>query len=179
MITYIALLRGINVSGHNIIKMADLKTLLTKAGLQNVVTYIQSGNIVFNSDETSLEVLEQLISKRIEENYGYQIKVLVINRLYLEHIFNELPFDNLKDLDFKKLGVTFLKDNPSSEGIKKIEVLKKEDEYLIFNNKIAYLYCPNGFGRTKLSNNNFEIKLKTSATSRNWRTIIKLLDLSS
>jgi uncharacterized protein (DUF1697 family) len=178
MNAYIALLRGINVSGHNSIKMADLRQMLTDTGLKNVVTYIQSGNIVFSTDETSTDVLEDLISKTIEEKYGYQINVLIMDRPYLKKVFNELPFNKMANFDFKKLGVTFLKDIPLIKNISKIEALKKGDEHLVFNDKVAYLYCPNGFGKTKLSNTNFETKLKTSATSRNWRTITKLLELS-
>lgn len=179
MNTFIALLRGINVSGHNSIKMADLKQLLLNANLKNVVTYIQSGNVVFNSRETSEDFFETLISKKIKEAYGYDVKVLVISKEYLNIVFNnnQLLKDSL--LDFKKSCVTFLEKEPTEEGKEKIYELASKDELLIFNDKIAYIYCPNGFGRTKLSNNNFEKKLKISATSRNWNTITKLVELSN
>ena len=179
MNTYIALLRGINVSGQNIIKMADLKILLSNAGLKNVVTYIQSGNIIFSSEEKNKDVLEQLIANCIKEKYDYQIKVLVLTKLYLKQIFDELPFHKNNNLDTKKLGVTFLNTSTIEENIEKILNLKSDDEQLIFKDKVIYMYCANGFGRTKLTNKNIETKLKVSATSRNWNTITKLVQLSN
>jgi uncharacterized protein (DUF1697 family) len=179
MKTYIALLRGINVSGHNSIKMADLKQLLAKAGLKNVVTYIQSGNIIFNSFETNKNLLEELISEKIKGSYNYEIKALVISKTYLDKVFRDNPLVKKSNIDFKKVCVTFLTRKPNEEDILKVFELKTKDEQIIIKNKTAYLYCPNGLGNTKLSNNNIEVKLKVSATSRNWNTITKLVELSN
>ena len=115
----------------------------------------------------------------MEEKYGYQIKVLVLTKSYLKKVFDGLPLVKIEDLDTKKLGITFLKKFPSEESIEKVISIKAIEEHLVFNDKVCYLYCPNGFGRTKLTNNNLETKLKTSATSRNWNTITKLVELSN
>ena len=178
MNTFIAFLRGINVSGHNIIKMADLKLLLSNAGLENVTTYIQSGNIIFNSNKTDESFFEKLISKTINEKYGYEIKTLVISKEHLKDVYQSNPILQQENIDFKKLGVTFLEKEPMEEGKENVKKLAAKDELLIFKKNTAYIYCPNGFGRTKLSNKNIETKLKLSATSRNWNTITKLVDLS-
>ena len=179
MNTFIALLRGINVSGHNIIKMAELKLLLQNIGLENVITYIQSGNVVFNSTEINENLFEELISDKIKETYGYNVKVLVVSKEYLKSVFNNNPLLKDSSIDFKKLCVTFLKKKPTEEGKEKVYELASKDELLIFKDKTVYIYCPNGFGRTKLSNNNIEKKLKISATSRNWNTTTKLVELSN
>lgn len=176
---YIALLRGINVSGYNKIKMPDLKNLFLKVGYTNVLTYIQSGNVIFTSDELNTAKIEQTIINEIENQFGYKIKVLVLKKSELEEIYNFNAFADVNDLDFKKVGVTVLQDTPTAEGIEKVTSVAAIDEKLIFNKNIVYLYCPNGFGSTKLSNTNIESKLKLSATSRNWNTITKLIELSN
>lgn len=179
MNTYIALLRGINVSGHNKIKMADLQKLFIQIGQSNVLTYIQSGNVIFSSKEIDISKLEQTIIHEIEKQFNYIIKVLVLKKNELDAIYSFNAFPNIPELNFKKVGVTFLQEKPTEEGIEKVKSLAAADEKLIFNEKSLYLYCPNGFGRTKLSNNNIEAKLKIAATSRNWNTIAKLVELSN
>jgi uncharacterized protein (DUF1697 family) len=179
MNTYIALLRGINVSGNNILKMADLRLLLLNAGLNEVTTYIQSGNIIFKSEKFNANTLEELISSKIKEKYKYNVKTLVVSKEYFEGVFQNNPFKNETAIDFKKVCATFLEKEPPKEAVLKVNELKAADEQLIFKGKTAYIYCPNGFGRTKLSNNNIENKLKVSATSRNWNTITKIRELSN
>ena len=179
MNTYIALLRGINVSGHNKIKMVDLQKLFIHMGHSNVLTYIQSGNVIFSSEEINISTLEQTIIHEIEKQFNYVIKVLVLKKNELEKIFNFNAFADIHELDFKKVGVTILQEKPTEEGIEKVQSLADDDEKLLFKEKTLYLYCPSGFGRTKLSNNNIEAKLKMAATSRNWNTITKLVELSN
>ena len=179
MNTSITLLRGINVSGHNKIKMVDLQKLFIQIGHSNILTYIQSGNVIFSSEEIDISKLEQTIIHEIEKQFSYVIKVLVLKKIELETIFNFNAFANIPELDFKKVGVTILQEKPTEEGIEKVKSLAADGEKLIFNEKAWYLYCPNGFGRTKLSNNNIEVKLKMAATSRNWNTITKLVELSN
>lgn len=180
MQTYIALLRGINVGGHNKIIMADLKRLFQSLGYTNVTTYIQSGNVVFQSKEINTSTIEKSIIETIEKEFGYAIKVLVLRKNDLEITFNSNPFiQDANNYDFKKLCATFLEKTPTKEGILKVQKLAAPEEQLFFIEKTVYLYCPNGFGRTKLSNNNIETKLKIAATSRNWNTITKLVELSN
>lgn len=179
MQTYIALLRGINVAGHNKIKMAALKQLFIDLGFSEIVTYIQSGNVVFHSKEINTSTIEKAIINAIEKEFGYAIKVLVLKKLEIDAALKFNPFNPETDYDFKKIGVTFLEKNPTEEGISKVRDLAAAEEQVMFKEKMVYLYCPNGFGRTKLSNNNIETKLKVSATSRNWNTITKLVKLSN
>lgn len=180
MTTFIALLRGINVSGKNLLKMVELKQLFIDIGSTEVVTYIQSGNIVFKVEETNRLKLEDQIYKAIKATFGYDIKVLVLTTNELSIAFNSNPFLNSQDEDITKLCVTFLSDSPNLEDVPKIEEIKsKSDDEFFIKDRLVYLKCPNGFGRTKLTNNLFERKLKVDATTRNWKTITKLIALSS
>ncbi|SNR72956.1 Uncharacterized conserved protein, DUF1697 family [Lutibacter agarilyticus] len=180
MASYIALLRGINVTGHNNIKMADLKQLFLNLGHLNVTTYIQSGNVIFNSKKTNIETLEKEIIDTVYKNFGYNIKVLVITKTELETIFNNNPFVKKNTIDRSKLHVTLLSYKPNLNKIETINCLNSttNDEFKI-KDKSIYLNCPNGYGKTKLNNNFFEKKLNVSATTRNWKTITKLIELSA
>ena len=180
MNTFIALLRGINVSGHNKIKMADLKLLFVNNGFSEVETYIQSGNVIFKTDETNTIKIEQTISTVIEKQFNYSIKVLVITNTELATVFTSNPFLDRKSIDISKLCVTLLSTIPVLDVLPEIiELGLKNNDELSHLNKTVYLHCPNGFGKTKLTNNLFERKLKVNATTRNWKTITKLIELSS
>ena len=179
MNTFIALLRGINVSGKNKIKMTELKQLFLDIGFREITTYIQSGNVIFSSEEIDTSKIENKLVTEVKNIFGHSIKVLVLKKEELETAFKSNPFINGTDYDFKKTCATFLNKTPSEEGIEKVRALAAKDELLIFKNKTVYIYCPDGFGRTKLSNSNIENKLKVSATSRNWNTVTKLVELSN
>ena len=180
MKTYIALLRGINVSGKNIIKMTELKQLFLNEGFKNVTTYIQSGNVVFNTTENSKIKLEQLISIAIKNQFGYNINLLILTNKELETVFNNNPFIvKNTEIDITKLGVSLLNTAPDLSKISEIEALVVDnDDKFILPEKRIYLLFPNGPAKTKLTNNLFEKKLKTVATTRNWKTITKLIELS-
>lgn len=180
MFTYIALLRGINVSGHNNIKMAELKQLFVDLSYNNITTYIQSGNVIFTSKEKSTSKIKNNIIEAVQQSFGYDLKVLVITKNELKTIFNSNPYLERSTIDITKLCVTFLSNNPILESIPQIEALiaNNEDEFKIIDKSI-YLHCPTGFVRTKLTNNLFERKLKSDATTRNWKTITKLVELSN
>ena len=180
MKTYIALLRGINVSGHNIIKMNELKQLFSSLGFKNSTSYIQSGNVVFQSELVDISAIKQLIIDAINRKFSYSIKILVLTKNQLSTIFKANPFLERENIDIKKLHVTILDKQPDIEGIVYIEGLtaSSDDKFKIVD-KSVYVYCPNGQARTKLTNNLFEKKLKTDATSRNWKTISKLIELSN
>ncbi|SDX24656.1 Uncharacterized conserved protein, DUF1697 family [Lutibacter oricola] len=179
MITYIALLRGINVGGKNRIKMAELKELLENISFENVITYIQSGNIIFNSKKVNKETIQQNISKSIFDKYGYTINTLVISKKELTTIFESNPFIKKNNsVDISKLYATLFNSTPDLSETEYLENISNTDEFII-DNKTAYIYCPNSYGKTKLTNNIFEKKLKSPATSRNWKTITKLVELSN
>ncbi len=175
METYIAILRGINVSGHNKIPMAELRELLTVRGLRDVQTYIQSGNIVFKAAEEDFGALNGKIGDAIQEHFGYQVPVIVLKTNELQQAIAGNPF--VRE-DTKYLHITFLADQPSKELADSLPSSPNPLETYTIDGKVIYVYCPDGYGRTKLNNMFFEKKLKVSATTRNWNTCMKLLELA-
>lgn len=175
MQTYIALLRGINVGGHKKVRMAELRELLTKSGLENVKTYIQSGNVIFQSSNKNSKDLEDTIQNSILKHFGFNVPVLVKTRDELTTVFNNSPFDEDKKVESY---FVLLSEIPDKELV--AEVSQKtypDDAYEIINNCI-YLFCAKGYGRAKFNLSYFEKKLNVNATARNYKTMVKLLSLS-
>ncbi|WP_109302442.1 DUF1697 domain-containing protein [Aquimarina sp. AU474] len=181
MQTYIALLRGINVGGHNKIKMADLKVMFEKLNLTQVTTYIQSGNIIFQGNQKNTEELSELIKNGIKKRFDFNVPVLVLTREVLKLIYDNNPFlEQLskEELEDKKMFFTLLSSEPDSLGVEELNANTYGEEQFLITDKAVYLYAANGCRNSKLSNNFFEKKLKSTATTRNLKTIIKLLELS-
>ncbi|WP_234859428.1 DUF1697 domain-containing protein [Aquimarina aquimarini] len=181
MTTFIALLRGINVSGQKKIKMADLRVKLEKLGFISVRTYIQSGNIIFQYKINDIVALQDLIKKEIIDQFGYDVPVLVFTVEMLSSIYKKNPFiERLKsgEIEEKKMFFTILQDTPDIAVVKELMSNSYEEEYMIVD-RTVYMFAVNGYGKTKLNNNFFERKLKTIATTRNLKTMNKLLELSS
>lgn len=176
MKTYIAILRGINVSGHKIIKMVELREHLSSLGFINLITYIQSGNIVFQTNTEINSVLEEKIHQNIKENYGFEVPVIVRTQKEWQTVIDRFPF-NLEECDINRLGFTFLKNKPVQIPLEEINKFKAENDELVFEDKEIYLHIPDGFGKSKLTVNVLERKLKVAATTRNWKTTKKLLEL--
>ncbi|XRE44201.1 hypothetical protein ACIVBQ_002405 [Tenacibaculum discolor] len=170
MNTIIILLRGINVSGKNKIPMKELRTLLQELGYNDVKTYIQSGNIVLKTNE-GLKEVEKNIHIKIKEKYGYDVLVLAKEVKEIEEILKNNPYSNLVE---KQIYFTFLFNETK---INEIEVDAKEDEYTILKD-VVYVNAAGGYGKTKLTNNFFERKLKVSATTRNFKTTNHLVELA-
>jgi len=179
METYISILRGINVSGQKKIKMLDLKCLYENLGFQDVQTYIQSGNVIFKSPKIGKAILKNEIETKISKQYGFSVPVQVLELQELIEVFASNPFVNKRNEDISKLHVTFLEEVPEAELRSEIMNIQSASDEFIINGKVVYVFCPNGYGRTKLNNTFFEKKLKTSATTRNWKTISKLVELSN
>jgi uncharacterized protein (DUF1697 family) len=180
MQTFISILRGINVSGQKKILMAELKLLYESLKFKDVTTYIQSGNVLFKSDKSLSDLeLATKIRKAIYKKYGFEVPVIIRSKDEIQKIISTNPFLKEKDIDEKKLHVTFLSEIPVKENIESI----KSDNYLpdqfIISGKDIYLHIPVSYGETKLSNNFFEKKLKVTATTRNWNTVKKLLELTN
>jgi uncharacterized protein (DUF1697 family) len=175
MTTYISILRGINVSGHRIIKMEALRQLFAELGFSAIQTYIQSGNVVFQYRKTIQKKLEILISNAISDKFGFDVPVIVRELNELKQIVKSNPFISDKTKDTSFMHVTFLSDEPGKEKIVKLgEGDYKGDEFR-YNNKTIYLYCPGTYGDSKLTNSYLENKLKVNATTRNWKTTNELL----
>jgi uncharacterized protein (DUF1697 family) len=171
----ISILRGINVGGKNKIPMAELKALYEKAGFKKVTTYIQSGNVVFLADNADISSLPDKIQQLIFKKYGFRVPVIIRTVEEMQLVINTNPMLKTKGIDVEKLHVTFLSDKPQKENLEKIAAYQYlPDEYII-GGKEVFIFCPNGYGNTKLSNTFFENKLKVTATTRNWRTVNELL----
>jgi len=175
---YTSILRGINVSGQKKIKMGDLKSLYESLGFDEVTTYIQSGNVIFNSKLKNKSDITKSIELAIKDKFGFEVPVQIRTAQEISKVIAAIPFGdvNLVDNDTRIL-VTFLSSKPSKSDTDNIQKYVIEPERLIINNTHVYLYCPNGYGKTKLSNTFIERKLGTSSTTRNWKTVCKLNEL--
>lgn len=173
---YISLLRGINVGGHRKILMADLRNLLLDNDCRNVQTYIQSGNIICDYDG-SAQSLRKLISTLIKENYGYDVPVITTTNDSLIEASQNNPFLSDKP-EIDRLYLTFLEKKPKKEDmIKLLEIEISGDKFEVFNNYIFIQY-ESRYSNSKLTNDFFEKNLKMTATTRNWKTVMKLLEMS-
>jgi len=176
--TNIALLRGINVSGKNPIKMDALKMSMESLGFVNVRTYIQSGNILFNIENATTSKISQLIFNKIDKVFGLQVPVMVKTLEEWEIAIKENPFLPEYSESLESLHLTFLEKQPEESLIQKILPLQNGPDHCIILKDRIYLYCPEGYGRTKFTNTYFENKLKAKATTRNWKTILKLKEMA-
>nr|WP_298997037.1 DUF1697 domain-containing protein [uncultured Allomuricauda sp.] len=173
---YIALLRGINVGGHKKIKMVELKKVLAANGFQEVQTYIQSGNLLFKAErQTSLELAEK-IHRLIEARFGFQVPVLVITIEELKNILDNNPFD--KKPEENQLFFTLLKTPPLQDKVYEFKNYQFENEDFYITRNCVYLSFTGSYRNAKLNNNFIENKLKVEATTRNLKTMKKLLELS-
>lgn len=179
MTRYISLLRGINVGGKRKILMTDLTSLYKKLGYLNVTSYIQSGNVIFDSKESEDQnVICNKIENAIYETFGFEVPVIIRNTDEFKELYNNNPFSKKSGFEIKQLCLTLLSDIPNS---KSIDLLLKNntgnDKFKIIKNNI-YIYYPGKVRESKLTNNYFERKLKISATTRNWKSITKLFEIS-
>jgi uncharacterized protein (DUF1697 family) len=176
MTTYVAMLRGINVSGRNKLSMEDLRALIVASGAQDVRTYIQSGNAVFTSRRSPSTVVETL-ERDLESALGNRVPVLLRTTEELEAVIDANPFVGRGE-DPKVLHVTFMGTVPSAAALKALSDKRVDaDEFQVVGRQV-YLFCPNGYGNTKLTNAFFEKKLGSQATTRNWRTVTTLVELA-
>src|SRR6266446_3789495 len=176
--TYITLLRGINVSGHKIIKMEPLRKSFEALGLGDVQTYVQSGNVVFKAPKQSSEVLSNKIREKIARDFGFSVSVIIRSSEEVRRAIENNSFLKQRGIDSSKLHVTFLSKAPGKAGLRVLEKLTAKPDQFRYSDREVYLYCPDGYGRTKLSNNALEKVLGVTATTRNWNTVNKLYEMS-
>jgi len=175
---YISLLRGINVSGQKKIKMDALRDLYASLGFTNVKSYIQSGNVIFESDESNVSSLVQRIESKIEQVYGFSVPITLRTSAQMLFVLENNPFLGERQEEIKQLYVTFFLKSPDKTRLNDLTQYATKAEEFHLNGQEMYLFYPNGTGRSKLSNNLIERKLGISATTRNWRTVNKLVELS-
>ena len=174
---YIALLRGINVSGQKKIRMTDLKAHLDELGWEGIHTYIQSGNIVFRSTDGNPGQLAQKIKQKLQDKYGFEAPTLVLDPRELMHIIRNNPFTRDPGTAEDRLYVTFLFDTPRADLARKLQELKRHNEQFVHDDKIIFLYYQEEYGRAVMNNNAFEKALQVEATTRNWKTVNKLYEM--
>ena len=173
----VSLFRGINVGGHHAVPMNELKELHEALGLKDVVTYIQSGNVVFTSDDADLAQLPRQIEDGFAQKFGFQVKVMVRTSAELQDIIDNNPFQNQTMKEPKWMVVLFLATHPESTAMEDLQKAYIGPEELCLSGQELYTYYPNGIGRSKLSLTLIEKKLKTIGTGRNWNTILQLQKL--
>lgn len=176
--TYVCLIRGINVGGRNIIKMDQLRKAFEALGYEDVRTYVQSGNVVFKAGERAPGDLARKIEKMILDEFGIPAYVTVKTPEEIQHAIKRNPFLKKKGMDVSKLHVTFLDRAPGKAAFKGLEALIVSPERFRYSGREIYLYCPNGYGQSKLTNNTLERILSVKATTRNWNTVNKVCEMS-
>jgi uncharacterized protein (DUF1697 family) len=174
--TYIAFLRGINVGGKNKLPMKELAAIFVDAKCNNVRTYIQSGNVIFTAAPPVAETLAQRISAQIAKQRGYRIPVVLRTIEELEKIVENNPFI-AKGVNEEKLHILFLANLPDPSAVQQLDPNRSLPDAFILQEREIYLHLPNGVANSKLTNNYFDSVLKTISTGRNWRTLVKLLQL--
>ena len=176
MTRYVAFLRGINVSGQKLIKMEDLRSYMEMPGITDIATYIQSGNVLFTSDEVDEDILRKRIETQLEYKLGYKVVAIIRMIRELQNVVRNMPFDTIKSEEKNRLYVTFLAEVPAMDAQGIMGVYSNDAEYARIVHKEVYVYSPN-YGKTCFSNTFIEKKLGMQATTRNWATVNKLLDL--
>ena len=174
--TYVALLRGINVGGKNKLPMTDLIALCTDAGGTAVQTYIQSGNVVFQVEPEAAANLPAKLTALISERFGYRISVVLRSATQIAEIVRSNPF-LATGASEETLHVMFLTDLPSAEQAASLDPIRSAPDAFAVCGSEIYLHLPDGVKDTKLTNAYFDAKLATVSTSRNWKTVTKLLGL--
>ena len=177
MTAFVSLFRGINVGGHHQIRMSELKELHEALSLKDVFTFIQSGNVVFNSDDTDVARLQRQIEDGFEKKFGFHVEVIVRTAAELRDIIDKNPFQSQQSKESKWVVVMFLAVHPDDTAQEDLLKTYVGPEELFIIGKELYIYYPNGIGRSKLSHSLIEKKLKTFGTARNWNTVLQLQKL--
>ena len=173
---WIALFRGINVGGKNVLPMSELRSDLKGLGLENIRTYIQSGNVVFDSESKNVKVLAQAITERIQRQHGFGPRVLIISRKDLQLAIKANPFPDAVS-DPQSLHFFFLDDAPATPNLTALDEAKAPTEAYMIKGKLFFLHAPEGVGRSKLAAS-AEKYLGVAATARNYRTVEKIAALA-
>ena len=176
--TYIALLRGINLGGHKIVKMEQLRKTFADIGFEDIKTYIQSGNVVFKWSRQSCESLAKRIEENVLSQFGFPVPVVVKTADEIGAIIKNNPLLKKKGIDASKLHVTFLSCAPEKNLLKTLDGFGAAPDQFRCSSQAIYLHCPSGYHETKLGNNVLGKMLKVGTTTRNWKTVNQLYEMS-
>jgi uncharacterized protein (DUF1697 family) len=174
---HVALLRGVNLGGKNRLPMKELAVMFTEAGCHTVTTYIQSGNVIFSAAPAIASRVPTLISAQIGKCFGFQTQIIIRTGKQMRDIVSNNPFLQAGAVE-EALHVLFLADLPNSRDINDLDHDRSTPDEFIVRGREVYLHLPQGVGRTKLTNNYFDSKLRTTSTGRNWRTVVKLSEFA-
>jgi len=172
--SYIALIRGIDVGGKNSLPMKELTQILEGIACHNIKTYIQSGNVIFQSASTAAQLAEE-IANEIFRLRSFKPHVLVLEKLEFEQAVHNNPFPEAA-FNPKALHLGFLDSAPSSPDLREIEALRLPSERFELRGRVFYLFAPNGVGRSKLAAK-IEKALGVPTTDRNWKTVGKIITM--
>ncbi|HWN08694.1 MAG TPA: DUF1697 domain-containing protein [Pyrinomonadaceae bacterium] len=178
MITYVALLRGINVGGNKLIKMADLREVFESSGFKSVRTYIQSGNVIFETRDSDADKVVRKIEKAIYQSLGHEVTVILRTVAELKNLVEGDHFKHIESEEDVMRFVTFMSAEPLRAPRLPFVIPKENAEILVIRNRTAFLACrrkPNGM--FSFPNAFFEKEFGVSATTRNWNTVNKILEL--
>jgi uncharacterized protein (DUF1697 family) len=173
--TYIALFRGINVGGNNILPMKQLRAGMEEIGFRNVESYIASGNVVFQSKKQDTSQLSETLGELVKENHGFKPNVLILKYTDLKKSIDENPYPEATE-EPKTLHIWFLKELPDQPDISGLHTLKKSNERFHLGDQVFYLHAPDGIGKSKVAEK-VEKLLGVPATARNWRTVSKIAEI--
>ena len=176
--TYIAFLRGINVGGQKKVPMEALRKLVLNAGFSHVKSYIQSGNLVFKSTIGDIQKIENMLSAAILEEFGFEVPVLVMSIPQIQDILAKNSFKKSKEVERNSRYFVLLTSPPEHKHIQAFQNEHYEHEEFAVKSHCVYLQCQKGYGKAKLNNNLIERKLGVLATTRNERTLNRLLEIA-
>jgi uncharacterized protein (DUF1697 family) len=178
MAAIVSMLRGVNVGGHNKIKMDALRSLYESMKLREAQTYVQSGNVIFRTAERDIALLTKRIEDGIERKLGFRPDVILRTAAEMRQVILRNPFAKRRGIEPGKLLVSFLASDPGEEGRKKVLQMKCDPEELRIEGREVYIYFPNGIGRSKLPWARLDKMLKTPGTGRNWNSVTKMLEMA-
>ena len=172
------MLRGINVGGHAIIKMDALRALYASLKFENPQTYVQSGNVIFKTNERDLALIAKRIQQSIEKKFACRPEVILRTAAELRSVIAKNPFAKRANIEPNKLLVTFLACDPGKEARENLREQKFAPEELHVADRELYIYFPNGIGKSKLPWSRLDKILQTPGTGRNWNSVTKMLDIA-
>ncbi len=174
----ISMLRGINVGGHNIIKMDALRELYASLKFENPQTYVQSGNVVFGSSDSHLDKIAKRIQQAIEKKFKCSPEIILRTADDLRAVIKKNPFAKRPNIDPAKLLVSFLASDPGNQARETLRQQKFAPEEMHIATRELYIYFPNGMGKSKLPWSRLDKILQTPATGRNWNSVNKMLEMA-
>lgn len=178
MTVIISMLRGVNLGPNRRVEMEALRSLYESLRLRDVRTYVQSGNVIFRTEERDIALMTKRLQKAIEKTFGFQCDVILRTTSELRGVIARNPFANRRGIEPSKLLVTFLASDPGEEARKQVRKIKTNPDELWIDGREMYTYFPNGMARPKVSWAAIEKILKISGTGRNWNSVTKLLEMA-